>query len=75
MEELREQALSHGGVVLSHLGNHEWMNAIGPSLRSFPPLCIVLNIPHRRLEVGISFVVAITERIDLFWKDTSIRPK
>ncbi|KAJ3758991.1 Metallo-dependent phosphatase-like protein [Lentinula raphanica] len=29
MEKLREQAPSTGGVVLSHLGNHEWMNAIG----------------------------------------------
>lgn len=29
MDKLREQADSTGGVVLSHLGNHEWMNAIG----------------------------------------------
>jgi len=29
MEKLRQQASSQGGVVLSHLGNHEWMNAIG----------------------------------------------
>jgi hypothetical protein len=29
MEELRSQALGAGGQVLSHLGNHEWMNAIG----------------------------------------------
>jgi hypothetical protein len=35
MERLREEALSHGGVVLSLLGNHEWMNAIGES-RSHP---------------------------------------
>lgn len=29
MDTLREQAQAKGGVVLSHLGNHEWMNAIG----------------------------------------------
>ena len=34
MEKLRAQALEHGGVVLTHLGNHEWMNAIGLSSSS-----------------------------------------
>jgi hypothetical protein len=29
MEDLRSQALGVGGQMLSHLGNHEWMNAIG----------------------------------------------
>jgi hypothetical protein len=29
MEDLRSQAQGAGGRVLSHLGNHEWMNAIG----------------------------------------------
>ncbi|KAI0319218.1 Metallo-dependent phosphatase-like protein [Amylostereum chailletii] len=29
MERLRVQAEGAGGRVLSHLGNHEWMNAIG----------------------------------------------
>ncbi|KIJ13436.1 hypothetical protein PAXINDRAFT_170501 [Paxillus involutus ATCC 200175] len=29
MEELREQAHGMGGVMVSLLGNHEWMNAIG----------------------------------------------
>ncbi|KAF8071888.1 Metallo-dependent phosphatase-like protein [Lyophyllum atratum] len=29
MDELRGQAATAGGIVLSHLGNHEWMNAIG----------------------------------------------
>ncbi|TBU33290.1 Metallo-dependent phosphatase-like protein [Dichomitus squalens] len=29
MDQLREQAQAVGGTVLSHLGNHEWMNAIG----------------------------------------------
>ncbi|KAL1754441.1 Metallo-dependent phosphatase-like protein [Schizophyllum commune] len=29
MDKLRAQAPATGGQVLSHLGNHEWMNAIG----------------------------------------------
>ncbi|KZP22815.1 Metallo-dependent phosphatase [Athelia psychrophila] len=29
MEKLREQAHRAGAEVLSHLGNHEWMNAVG----------------------------------------------
>lgn len=29
MDKLRDQAEAVGGTVLSHLGNHEWMNAIG----------------------------------------------
>ncbi|KAH8814692.1 Metallo-dependent phosphatase-like protein [Flagelloscypha sp. PMI_526] len=29
MDKLRGQATQTGGIVLSHLGNHEWMNAIG----------------------------------------------
>ncbi|PCH42207.1 Metallo-dependent phosphatase [Wolfiporia cocos MD-104 SS10] len=29
MDKLREQAHAAGGCVLTHLGNHEWMNAIG----------------------------------------------
>ena len=29
MDRLRSQAVRTGGVVLSNLGNHEWMNAIG----------------------------------------------
>ena len=29
MEVLREQAQQAGGNVISHLGNHEWMNVIG----------------------------------------------
>jgi hypothetical protein len=31
MEDLREQALAVNGIVLSILGNHEYMNAIGTS--------------------------------------------
>ncbi|KAI0635943.1 Metallo-dependent phosphatase [Trametes polyzona] len=29
MDRLRDQAKAVGGTVLTHLGNHEWMNAIG----------------------------------------------
>ncbi len=29
MDKLREQAKATEGTVLTHLGNHEWMNAIG----------------------------------------------
>lgn len=29
MDKLRDQAKAVGGTVLSHLGNHEWMNVIG----------------------------------------------
>ncbi|KAF9818569.1 hypothetical protein IEO21_02674 [Rhodonia placenta] len=37
MDQLREEAQAAGGMVLSHLGNHEWMNVIGmSSLYVFP---------------------------------------
>ena len=29
MDTLREEAPAKGGQVLTHLGNHEWMNVIG----------------------------------------------
>ncbi|KAI0342803.1 Metallo-dependent phosphatase [Trametopsis cervina] len=29
MDALREEAHAKGGIMLSHLGNHEWMNVIG----------------------------------------------
>lgn len=32
MDKLRAQAAAQGGRVLSLLGNHEWMNAIGTSM-------------------------------------------
>lgn len=35
MDELRSQAKKVGGTVLSHLGNHEWMNVIGMWTLSF----------------------------------------
>ena len=31
MEKLRSQAIAAGGSVVSHLGNHEWMNLLGSS--------------------------------------------
>lgn len=33
VDKLRDQAKEVGGTVLSHLGNHEWMNVIGAHLR------------------------------------------
>jgi hypothetical protein len=36
MERLRAQAAHTGGTVLTHLGNHEWMNAIGMSTPPSP---------------------------------------
>ena len=37
MDKLRDQALAAGGMVLSHLGNHEWMNVIGMSSDTLSP--------------------------------------
>jgi hypothetical protein len=34
MDQLHGQALSTRGTVLLHLGNHEWMNAMGVSTPS-----------------------------------------
>ena len=37
MDELRAQAHTHGAMVVSHLGNHEYMNALGsPALSPSP---------------------------------------
>lgn len=33
MDALREEAHAKGGIMLSHLGNHEWMNVIGEKVR------------------------------------------
>lgn len=35
MDKLRAQAQEVGGTVLSVLGNHEWMNAIGTIISFF----------------------------------------
>jgi len=37
METLREQARHAGGYIFSHLGNHEFMNALGKHLPHFSP--------------------------------------
>ena len=42
MDKLRDQAKAVGGTVLSHLGNHEWMNAIG-DWRSVQEFCSSLS--------------------------------
>jgi hypothetical protein len=53
MEALRSQAENAGGQMLSHLGNHEWMNAIGQCARWLLPYSIPSLIirTFRRLEV------------------------
>jgi hypothetical protein len=40
MDDLRSQAHAVGGEVLSHLGNHEYMNAIGEDPLSHLPPCV-----------------------------------
>ena len=49
MDKLREQASAVGDTVLTHLGNHEWMNAIGTNIAlhdlDISLICILL---HRR---------------------------
>ena len=35
MDKLRDQAFAAGGMILSHLGNHEWMNVIGMSSETY----------------------------------------
>ena len=47
MDKLRDQAQAVGGTVLSHLGNHEWMNATG-DWRYVPPSYVALRaVPSR----------------------------
>ncbi|KDR76184.1 hypothetical protein GALMADRAFT_279371 [Galerina marginata CBS 339.88] len=55
MDRLRAQAAQAGGTVLSHLGNHEWMNAIGdwryapfPSLPSPQTQTLTPHLPPKR---------------------------
>ena len=46
MDKLRDQALAAGGTVLSHLGNHEWMNVIGTSNGTRgPPMTLPKVLP------------------------------
>jgi hypothetical protein len=49
MDKLRSQAEEAGGTVLSVLGNHEWMNAIGTTV-SFVSSDVLIPFP-RGLEV------------------------
>ena len=43
LEQLRSQARAAGGDVISHLGNHEWMNLLGlSSLFLIPASSIIL---------------------------------
>ena len=55
MDRLRSQALHAGGVVLLHLGNHEWMNAIGTTSSINLLFNLILKFPNRRLEVDDLF--------------------
>ena len=55
MDRLRSQALRAGGVILSHLGNHEWMNAIGTTSSINLLFNLILEFTYRRLEVDDLF--------------------
>lgn len=48
MDKLRDQALATGGMVLSHLGNHEWMNVIGGLRLEFSPPMLSDEHPFSR---------------------------
>lgn len=67
MDKLRDQALAAGGMVLSHLGNHEWMNVIGmfseshsSYTRPYPE-----SLSLRRLEVCRSRSICTVAHIHL----------
>lgn len=49
MEKLRDQARSAGGDVVSHLGNHEWMNLLG--VLSSHAYVSLFNLIHRLLQL------------------------
>lgn len=43
MDKLRVQAQQVGGTVLTHLGNHEWMNVIGTCLFKLIDMSLTVN--------------------------------
>ncbi|KAG8706322.1 hypothetical protein FRC09_002474 [Ceratobasidium sp. 395] len=51
MEKLREQARRAGGQVLSHLGNHEFMNAIGDWRYVYPSEIKTFGSTSRRQRI------------------------
>jgi len=53
MDKLRAQAKETGGTMLSILGNHEWMNAIGTTVRIFISPHVLITF-HRGLEVIVT---------------------
>jgi hypothetical protein len=61
MERLRVEAHAKGGVVLSNLGNHEWMNAIGTLVgHSSHNLILIRHVGDWR---RVTTLVAIFQRI------------
>lgn len=51
MDTLREQAQAQGGVVLTLLGNHEWMNAIGDWRYVYPSEQETFGSVQKRIEM------------------------
>ena len=60
MEKLRVQAHHAGGEVLSHLGNHEWMNVIGKTIR-------LIEIVHDSSDEFIGDWRFVIVHIDSIW--------
>ncbi len=63
MDQLRGQASAVGGTVLSHLGNHEWMNAMGdwryaasaiPYIICVNSFCMKICLPLRTRHIWLS---------------------
>ncbi|KAK0234027.1 Metallo-dependent phosphatase-like protein [Armillaria fumosa] len=51
MDKLRAQAPKKGGTVLSHLGNHEWMNVIGDWRYVYPSEIKTFGTVENRQEI------------------------
>ncbi|KAH9945176.1 Metallo-dependent phosphatase [Epithele typhae] len=57
MDQLRDQARAVGGTVLSHLGNHEWMNAIGDWRYVYPSELMTFgSIAARQRELSVGHI-------------------